>query len=159
MKSGGLKSAPSSSHEMFLMILVFGVAIFESDRKISFSWPKYFIYSCEPGCLFVKHFMKNGTRKNKSNLKYWVCSEKLSELNSVSESPNINPAVAVKALFARGKQNWVSGAPIICTKQSCHSFFPWYQNANLPLTVLSQNYIGGSGLHVIVKHFRKTINM
>lgn len=29
MKSGGLKSAPSSSHEMFLIILVVGVAIFE----------------------------------------------------------------------------------------------------------------------------------
>lgn len=29
----------------------------------------------------------------------------------------------MKALFAHGKQNWISGAYIICAKQSHHSFF------------------------------------
>lgn len=56
-----------------------------------------------------------------------LSSKKLSGLNCISENTYINPAVAVEALFAHGKQNWISGAYIICAKQSHHSFFPWNQ--------------------------------
>lgn len=38
----------------------------------------------------------------------------------------------MKALFAHGKQNWISGAYIICAKQSHHSFFPLKQNSKPP---------------------------
>lgn len=61
-----------------------------------------------------------------------LSSKKLTGLNCVSENPSINPAVAVKALFAHGKQNWISGAYIICAKQSHHSFFPLNQNSKPP---------------------------
>lgn len=98
-------------------------------------------------------------QKSKSHLKYWGCSEEFTGLNFTSENPNRNPAVASESFICKWKVEFDFRSSYNPYKTKSWFLFPWNQNANLPLTVLLQNYAEGSGSHVAVSHFGRIINI